>query len=844
MLSISAMAGDSADYYLNLAREDYYLNGGEPPGIWWGTGATNLNLSGKVSPEDLHSIFKGVAPDGQRMVQNADGKGKERQPGWDLTFSAPKSVSTLWSQASETMRREIQAAQFEAVKAALSFFQEEFQLTRRGKNGSEVEQANLIVATFEHSTSRDLDPNLHTHALVMNACTRADGSYGSIRSFPFYDYKLAAGALYRAELAKQLETRLGLRCELDQRGFAFRLKGSNVDLEKLFSKRRATIQDRLKSRGSESAQAAAIAALDSRKVKGEIPPRSELFEAWRKQANQFDFRIDKLFAFGKRKSDGIEGLNKIVNEGLESITESQSHFSKRDLIKTLAVRAQTECLSARLIRAEVQKLLNDSKEIICLGHSRGEKRYTTQAVLDAEKALIRSADRLNENHAHGVKDRIISKAISRAEKPMTEEQKKAVEHLTRRGGGLRSLEGLAGTGKTTTLDVARSILEKGGYKIIGAATSGKAARELHEGAKIESVTIAKLDFMMKPSANYMLTHHAKQILRAVFGKQTFKLEPFKFDKKTVLILDEAAMIATKELAKLVAAVEKGGGMVISVFDRKQLQAIGPGGGAAFLADRHGKAELKTIVRQQNPYDVKVVEAFSAGRAEEALKMMAARGKIHIASDHDSATATLVAAWAERERGKRDKALIFVGTRADVAKINGMCQKARLRERELKGECYSKGDLTLYKGDRVLFTKTSNDMGVENGTLGTILEIQPFRRVAIVKTDSDKTINVPLKSYKSLQLGYAVTTHKGQGTTVNNSYILAGGSMQDRELSYVQASRARLNTFLFSDKHEAGENLAGLAKQMNRSNEKTLAHEIIAREQREQKTLRIKQALRI
>jgi len=841
-MSPSAMASGSLAYYLNLAREDYYLNGGEPPGIWWGQGAKALGLSGQVERKDLHALFRGFLADGRELVQNAGAK--DRQPGWDLTFSAPKSVSTLWSQGDEALRREIQAGHFEAVKAALAYLEEELKLTRRGERGTERELARLIVATFEHGTSRDLDPNLHTHALVMNACLREDGTPGTILSKPFYELCHLLGALYRTELAAQLEARLGVRCCLAEGAFAFSIEGVTERLNKFFSKRRDAILEKLHSWGCESAAAAASATIATRKTKREIPPRSALFAAWKEVGLAFGFVLEQVLGHKRRNQDDPQEFKKALDKALERITSSKSHFKATDLMEAVAIEGQARCLSAGFVREQVRGALEHSKEIRPLGEWDGKARYTTRAVLAAEKELIQAADRLKDYHAHGVSDKFVSAAILNAEKPLTDEQKEAVRHLTKRESGLRSLEGWAGTGKTSTLALAREALEKGGYRVIGATVSAKAARELHEGAGINSLTLRALQYRMNPPVDYQVEHHLRQIGRAILQKPTFKLEPFKFDKKTALVLDEAAMISTQELAKLVSAVEKGGGMVITVFDRKQLQAIGPGGGAAFLADRHGKANLTSIVRQKNPMDVEIVKAFASGKATEAIQSLEQRGMLHVAKDRDAAMARLVSDWTDASYGKRERALIFAGTRAEVAEVNKRCQAARSRAGELGKDKFSQGDLTLYKGDRVLFTKNSRELGVDNGTLGTVLALQPRQKIATVKLDSGEIVQIPLKTYKDLQLGYAVTVHKGQGTTVDDAYLLVGGRMQDRELTYVQASRAKLATRLYTDQHEAGKNLTGLAKQMSKSHEKTLAHEVLARQEREREALRIKLMLKI
>jgi ATP-dependent exoDNAse (exonuclease V) alpha subunit len=354
---------------------------------------------------------------------------------------------------------------------------------------------------------------------------------------------------------------------------------------------------------------------------------------------------------------------------------------------------------------------------------------------------------------------------------------------------------------------------------------------MQDGAGIKSYTIAKLQLMLSPDLVGTLKHHVKQIGRAALGKPTYKLNPLEFDRRTVLVLDEAAMISTRELADLTAKIERAGGMLITVFDRRQLQAIGNGGAAAFLADRHGKAELNQIVRQRSETDVDIVKAFASGKSTDALAKMKEQGNVHIAKSKDAALTKLIADWSVNEQGRRGESLIFVGTRAEALEANKRCQAARLRDKEIAERGISLGSYSVHQGDRVMFTKNSKPMDVQNGTLGTVVGLKRFSGIASVRLDSGKVVAVPLKSYGHLQLGYAVTTHKGQGTTVNNAYLLVGGGMQNQEMSYVQASRARHSTRLYSSRQEAGKKLAQLAKQMAKSEQKTLAHEVLAKQQK-------------
>ena len=275
MLSVSAMSGGQGAYYTTLAREDYYLDGGEPPGLWVGHGAKLLKATGQVDKALFSKLFDGFDGTGEPLVQNAGDEG--RQPGWDLTFSAPKSVSVLWSVLPKELGAEIRAAHMEAVQQACAYLEEVAGWTRRGHGGHLREKAGLVMGLFEHGTSRAGDPQLHTHALVLNIGVRADGTTGSVESKPLYQHKMAAGALYRTELARQLERRLGVAIERVKTWFE--VKGVDKALMKDWSSRRAEIEAALAKSGYSGARASEIAAVSTREVKQHVA-REELFGQW------------------------------------------------------------------------------------------------------------------------------------------------------------------------------------------------------------------------------------------------------------------------------------------------------------------------------------------------------------------------------------------------------------------------------------------------------------------------------------------------------------------------------------------------------------------------------------
>ena len=315
----------SGNYYLGLAREDYYQDRAEPPGQWFGTGAALLNLPGIVQRTQLHSLLEGFTPDGKRaLVQNAGRP--NRQSGWDLTFSAPKSVSVLWALSPENIRKEIELAHQDAVVAALSHIEKTAGITRRGQGGATKEPAALMFATFQHSTSRDQDPQLHTHAILINLGLRQDGTTGSLQSLNVFREKMAAGAVYQSEFASALEQRLHLSIEPETVGF--HIRGVPKELCREFSKRRQTIERVLKERGNDNAVAAKVAALDTRKTKKQVS-RDELISRWRKVGESFGWDTRQLFPDAKQEEQVLQDAEKQSDTHKETPPNSASKQEDR-----------------------------------------------------------------------------------------------------------------------------------------------------------------------------------------------------------------------------------------------------------------------------------------------------------------------------------------------------------------------------------------------------------------------------------------------------------------------------------------------------------------------------------
>ena len=223
MLSIGKIAVGQADYYLEQARgsttrtravssgvEDYYLEGPEPDGEWMGDGSALLGLHGQGDGDELHRVLAGEHPASGVPLGRWT---SSRVPGFDLTFSAPKSVSVLFGIGDEPMRRAIQAAHGLAVADAFGYMERQAAVTRRGAGGiHRIPGRGLVAAAFRHRTSRVGDPQLHTHVLVANLTLGADGRWSALDGRGIYAHAKTAGYVYEARLRAELTRELGVDC--------------------------------------------------------------------------------------------------------------------------------------------------------------------------------------------------------------------------------------------------------------------------------------------------------------------------------------------------------------------------------------------------------------------------------------------------------------------------------------------------------------------------------------------------------------------------------------------------------------------------------------------------------
>ena len=808
VLSIKPIGSSTQEVsYYALLGADYYAAPNEPPGEWWGRGAKSLGLEGQVDSVAFQNLLRGFHPSGRRaLVQNA-GK-RNRRAAFDLTFSLVKSASALWSQCNAADRKKLENAAARALLRTLDVFDEMCGVTRRGKHGNQIEQAGLAAAIFKHETARGLpdmapDPNIHFHVVVANAVVRTDGTTGAFDARPLFrrHMKMALGAMFRAELSKELmllglETYRPVRSK-DRKASWFELTAVPQSLIDEFSKRRKQIENWLAVTGQTGAKAAEAAAQKTRRSKQRFT-HDELFTSWLETGRRLGFHVSKLIRSRDPLSKNREFSEATiaVKAALYRIMENYSHFSELLLLRFTAEESQCRGVGINAIRRAVVHELEQSDEIVRLRDDKDEACYTTKEMLQIEKRMLRIAGQLGCEHQHTPSRTIASKQLANHPK-LRNEQVESIRHITVETGSIACLNGMAGTGKTYSLCVAKEIWEQNGNTVVGTALAATAAKQLEEGSGIKSVHIHKL-------------------LQEIEQRAT------ELSGDSVLVVDEAGMVGTRQMAKLLDLSHSSGAKLVLVGDHKQLQAIEAGAPFRAIAERVGVAELTEIIRQQQAWTREAVQQFAEGSAEKALEGFANRGLLTVASNRDEAMETLAKDWAATVKNRNlNDAMIFAGTNLEVVELNRLCQQQRFsRENLRKG--LKVGLYDLHEDDRVVLTRNNAAMLIRNGSMGKVVSVDVDKRSLQIQLDEGHIVQVNTEQFGDIALGYCVTGHRGQGKTVNHAFVLTGGAMTDREMSYVQGSRARLQTRIYTDVVTGGPDIAALAKQMNRSRPKDMA----------------------
>ncbi len=487
---------------------------------------------------------------------------------------------------------------------------------------------------------------------------------------------------------------------------------------------------------------------------------------------------------------------------LEVIADKKEAFTRSDILRALVqyIPNPTKLRFAADVALRSPDLVEIKTGI--------EPHYSIQEFLSIKATLSANARTMASTSTPSVSRAHIDTAIAKenaalqktAGASLSAEQETAIRHVLG-SRQLSSVIGLAGAGKSTMLSAARHAWEKQGFEVIGAALSGKAADGLESASGIESRTLASLEYSWKNGYN-LLT------------------------KNSVLVIDEAGMVGTKQLARFVNAAKKSGATLILVGDPEQLQPIQAGRPFKDIAQESGAAHLTKIRRQRQAWQRQASSNLAKGRCADAIETYRQQGFVSTAIDTPEAIAKLAQDYvADMELNGSDiSRMALTHRRKDVHAINQAIRSLRKSGGDLSVETLFQtdhGPRAFATGDRIIFTRNDRDLGVKNGSFGVVEEIENNQlRVRIDTDGSDKTRSITIMPdhYSAFDHGYACTIHKSQGATVDNAYVLGSNTM-DYHLSYVAMTRHRDEMRLYGEPAA----LRRLERNHNNETERSVLH---------------------
>lgn len=900
-------------YYVGNTSVSYYTKGGEPPGVWFGQGAQHFGLSDVVYAKQLENLLLGMSPDGSRQIvqiqtnrtpiaragrksevrseesRNEEGRSEESSSvelttdssisdkeqstsvapesfpekvrdehvaGFDVTFSAPKSVSVLWALSPEDIRFKIEIAVRKAVEATLALAESELPLIRRGKGGQTWEHGKIIAALFEHATSRnENDPQLHIHALIPNVAVANDGRTFKLNSKVLYPWIRTLGPLFRNTLAAELIDRIGVELEpaKDKAGIEkgwFEIKGVPKELIELFSTRRKELLSEVELLGTiqSDVKAKDAAALRTRHSKSEQLPREKSFEKWHAQAIAIGIDPESLQAALDKTTtiDAEARIEKAFKEATEKLISSNSTFERRELLREVSERMQDVPRTGQTLLLGVDHLIAHSQEIKSIGGRHGQTCFSTQAMWKLEQENSEMVNALASTPGLAISQKNIDRAL-KANPKLSQEQIDVFRETVSKSGSLAVIGGVAGSGKSTVMKAIAEAYQLEGKRFMGISLGGAAAQNLQEKTGAECTTIARLLFHEEKSvskrATETATEIAKVVVDAVRYKKNRKMKSVPFiDKNTVLVIDEVGMLDTALGNRLLKQAISKGAKIIAVGDNEQLPPIGAGNVLSQMTEQVGQSFLKKNWRQ-TPIEADASQLFREGEIAEALKIYAKKGDLKILENRNKAAREMVKDWSiDGHKTTPETANIFVQTRDEVRIVNRMCQQERLLSGDMQSKSTKVGTEKIHVGEWVKFTASDRRKGIENSNTGFVTKIAMNGDIHVTldreftkaekSRGKQKEVVITSKEMKKHQgadglvmPAYARTVHAGQGLSVDHAYFMPGGSMTNKNLAYVGISRSKVCTKIYIDRDHAGPYLSLIEEAMKKYVEKATAHEI-------------------
>ncbi len=875
--------GQAETYYQEkYARDDYYTEDGTVAGQWFGRGALALELSGEASVGDFRALLRGLNPrTGEELVTAADHNGTHRA-GWDGTFIAPKSVSIQSLAAGDTRLIEAHRAAVEATLGQL----EEYALTRR-RGGSEwVVTGNLVTARFEHIAARPAegapdgqgpDPHLHTHVVFLNTTRRDDGAWRALDPVEIYCSQTWATAVYRAELANQVQ-KLGYRIETRAGDGGWEITGYSREHVMAFSLRRQDIERRLAELGVEGARAAQIAAYYTRQSKQPQNER-ELRTEWRNRGDAIGIPLDVLtrqaYMRGPLEQRELKPiLDAAISYGAAHATEREAVMDRRELEAAALQDAMGNAVLAQ-VRAHAD---NEMPDLIALaaGFFHPQGGFTTTEMVALERDNLDLMHSGQETALPIARPEEIARSATR--RGLAADQAKVTKITLGARDWITAIDGRAGAAKTTTVGAIREMAEERGYVVRGFGPTSGSVKALTQ-AGIPARTVASL------LENPLPERHGRELW----------------------IVDETSLLATRQVNRLLHfAKDAGIDRVVFVGDQRQHHAV-EAGRPIYQMQQGGMttARLDTIRRQRDPELRRVVELAAVGDSTQAAQALFEQQRINqitdsaqryraIATDylrsHEAGLRTLVISPANEERRELNRVIrqllvehgrvasegydhsILVShdlTRAQRAQArnyqagylirfnrgsgklgigkgeyvaveavdsenNRLTVKnatgARLdyRASQFRGvEVFRPEQRLLGVGDRIQFRARDRTLKIANGEFATISSINGEQTRLLM--DDGREIAAATARLRHIDHGYASTSHSSQGATVDRVIVNIdterSAKLVNERQFYVSISRARYDARVYTDDASA------LARVIGREQRKHIALEHLTNAQR-------------
>jgi conjugative relaxase-like TrwC/TraI family protein len=786
MLSIGKLGIGQERYYLDKVAEgaeDYYSGEGEAEGQWLGDAAKELDLDGAVEADQLTAMLTGRNPaTGEPLGLRAVG-GRGAVPGFDLTFSIPKSASLLWALGDAETSAAVTAATESALGAALDYLQREACWTRRGADAEFVKGNGFLAAGFRHRSSRAGDPQVHIHTLIANATQGPDGKWTRLYHPAIYDHAKTAGYLFEAHFRADLSRRLGVSWQEVRNGIA-EIEGFADDHLRQFSTRRQQI---LEAAGPQaSARSRQVATLATRTAKEEGVTQETLRERWHSKAQEIGLEVESTLA--RVRDSGAPDVARTASTcGVgRAVTTGVSHFDRRDVIQAVAGLAQHGMDAAEVERAADAFLA--SEEVVTLGASAKGERFTTREVWETERAALAKVEKMRSGNGSGASASLGAERVIAERPTLKDDQREMIRRLLTDPGRISVVIGEAGTGKTYAIVAAAEAWAREGVQLRAAAPTWRAANVMRaEGLAAQSTAslLAELD-------------------RAGTGEG--------LERGSVLLVDEAGMVDSASVARLIDHTDAAQARLVLVGDYEQLSEIESGGLFRAIAERGDPITLDEVIRHRYEVEREGAKRIREGEGEQAIRLYRSEERVIVAPDPEARREAMVNDWHQaHERG--EDAVMIAKRNAEVDQLNELARARMKAAGRLGAGEVEVGGRHFAAGDEVITRVNDRRQGVYNRERWQVVEVDGVhRRVVLQGLDQARTVELdgdylaqvnPHSGAPALQHAYAITTYSAQGTTVERAYLAADASMDKQEL-YVAASRSRGETLVYATPEVRGD----------------------------------------